>query len=61
MDGSDVGHRRKALGVSRERVAAEAGCSLSSVALIERGYRPGSQMLERVMEALSRLEVGVLS
>jgi transcriptional regulator with XRE-family HTH domain len=44
---------RKARGLSQQRLAAIAGCSLSYVRLLESGYAPASgEVLDRVLGAL---------
>jgi transcriptional regulator with XRE-family HTH domain len=46
--------RRLALGLSQQKVAEQASCSIATVRLLERGWRPagGSHALERVRGAL---------
>lgn len=50
----DLRALRKAAGMSQERLAQLAGCSLHTVALFERGYRPGrSDVLPRIIAVLN--------
>jgi transcriptional regulator with XRE-family HTH domain len=45
---------RRAAGLSQERLAQLAGCSVSMVRLLESGYRPeSSHVLDRIAAALS--------
>jgi transcriptional regulator with XRE-family HTH domain len=52
--GGDVRDRRLAAGITQERLAQFANCSTSSVRLIERGWRPSSDLAARVDRALER-------
>ncbi len=46
--------RRRAAGLSQERLAHLADCSLHTVALFERGYRPArSNVLPRIIAVLN--------
>jgi transcriptional regulator with XRE-family HTH domain len=50
---ADLKARRRAAGLSRQRVANEAGCSLSHLQMLEGGYSPGrSDVLPRVLTVL---------
>ncbi len=45
--------QRRAAGMSQQRLAEIAGCSLSMVRLLESGYVPGSsQVLDRIASVL---------
>lgn len=44
--------RRKALGFSQQRLAEEAGLSISSVFNIEHGYTPNSDTASQLAQAL---------
>lgn len=49
--------RRRRLGFTRQRLAEEARCSLSHVALFEKGYRPQtSAVLPRLLAVLEAAE-----
>jgi transcriptional regulator with XRE-family HTH domain len=49
----DLKGLRSAAGLSQQRVAELAGCSLAAVALYERGYRPdSSSVLPLIVEVL---------
>src|SRR4051812_36784917 len=43
---------RHAAGISQERLAQLAGCSTSTVRLVERGWQPSPGMRERIAGAL---------
>lgn len=49
---SKIRTRRQALGLSQERVAREADCSLSTVRIAEHGYAVSDEMLGRLAKAL---------
>jgi transcriptional regulator with XRE-family HTH domain len=50
----ELRERRVAAGLSQQALASAADCSLASVALFERGYRPEhSQVLERIERVLN--------
>lgn len=50
---SDLRQQRRALGLTRTRVAVEAGCSVTMLQMLEDGYRPSrSVVLPRVMAVL---------
>lgn len=47
---------RKAAGVSQQKLAEMAGCSMSMVKLLESGYQPASSdVVERIRRALDAL------
>ena len=49
--------RRAALGISQQRLAELAGCSLSMVRLLDRGYAPeASAVLDRINSILNDVE-----
>jgi predicted transcriptional regulator len=49
--------RRVAAGLSQQRLARLARCSIASVAVLEAGYRPArSAVLRRILAALERAE-----
>lgn len=49
--------RRRHVGLTRQQLAAEAGCSLSMVALLEGNYEPAhSCVRERIERALAARE-----
>jgi transcriptional regulator with XRE-family HTH domain len=51
--GGDVRTRRRASGISQQRLAELAHCSLSMVRLLESGYQPESgTVVERIAAAL---------
>ncbi len=51
---SDLSALRRSRGLSQQRVAELAGCSLSMVRQLERGYRPTSgDTLRRVVDVLN--------
>jgi predicted transcriptional regulator len=53
----DLGARRRRVGISQQRLATLAGCSLASVRTYEYGYTPvASPTLARVLEVLATLE-----
>jgi transcriptional regulator with XRE-family HTH domain len=53
MNGS-LKDQRKALGITREALAHEVGCSVAMLGLLEAGYRPASsEVLARVEAALN--------
>jgi transcriptional regulator with XRE-family HTH domain len=55
--GQVLRQRRKALGVSQEKLAREAACSTMSVRLFESGFLPErSDVLPRLLATLARLE-----
>jgi len=52
--GIDLRTLRNAAGLSQQRVAERADCSLAAVALYERGYRPStSTVLPRILAVLN--------
>lgn len=52
--GEDVAARRRSLGISQARLATLAGCSRTSVALIEGGYlAQRSAVLPRILAVLN--------
>ncbi len=57
VGGGGVAHlraMRRAAGISQERLAQLADCSLHTVALFERGYRPSrSDVLPRIVAVLN--------
>jgi transcriptional regulator with XRE-family HTH domain len=54
---SGLGEQRRAVGISQQELARRAGCSISIVGLLERGYRPSqSDVLERVLAVLNANE-----
>jgi hypothetical protein len=56
---TDLGARRRGLGISQQTLAVAARCSLSSVRLFEAGFDPEhSPTRERVERALDELEDG---
>lgn len=56
---ADLQERRRALGLTAAELAQFAGVSVSSVGLLETGYRPkSSPALERIEAALLRFEQG---
>jgi transcriptional regulator with XRE-family HTH domain len=44
--------RREAAGLSREKLAALAGCSGASIQNYENGYRPSAEMAQKLADAL---------
>jgi len=44
---------RQAVGISQERLARRVDCSLSTIRLVENGWRPSPAMAERIREALA--------
>jgi predicted transcriptional regulator len=53
----DLRIRREQLALTRQELAAVAGCSLSSLAMLETGYRPArSAVRDRVERVLAQLE-----
>jgi len=44
---------RQAVGISQERLARRVDCSLSTIRLVENGWRPSAAMAERILEALA--------
>jgi len=44
---------RRAIGMSQEGLARRADCSLSTIRLVENGWRPSAAMAERILEALA--------
>lgn len=49
--------RRRARGISQQRLAELASCSLSMVRVLESGYEPGtSRVLDRIDRALNDVE-----
>lgn len=55
--GPNLRTERKAAGLSQQRLAELAGCSLSMVRLVEAGYQPEpSDVLDRITLALSKTE-----
>ena len=54
---SALRERREQLGLTRQQIAAAAGCSLSMVALLESGFTPArSAVRERIEKALGDAE-----
>jgi transcriptional regulator with XRE-family HTH domain len=50
---SEIGERRRAAGLSQQALAERAKCSISTIALFERGYTPKrSATLDRVLAIL---------
>jgi transcriptional regulator with XRE-family HTH domain len=50
----DLRAMRRDAGLSQQRVAELAHCSIATVALLERGYRPNtSDVLPRIVDALN--------
>jgi transcriptional regulator with XRE-family HTH domain len=55
MDDIDLREMRRAKGISQQKLAQEASCSVAMVALFERGYRPASSAIfARVVATLKR-------
>lgn len=55
--GADVRSRRRAAGITQRELAVEASCSIGSVANLEAGVVPRrSEVLDRILEALGRVE-----
>jgi transcriptional regulator with XRE-family HTH domain len=58
VGGDELRERRTTVGLSQERLAQLAECSTASVALFERGYRPGQSAvlsrIEAVLDAAQR-------
>lgn len=53
--GGDLRAQRRRAGLSQQELAQLAGCSLSYVALLEKGYRPaGSTVLPGIVAILNR-------
>ena len=44
--------QRKAAGISQESLARLANCSTSTVRLVEKGWQPSDEMLDRLKRAL---------
>jgi transcriptional regulator with XRE-family HTH domain len=51
-DESPLRRLRTAAGVSQEKLARQADCSTNLVRLVEHGYRPSDEMLDRIAAAL---------
>ena len=52
-----IRERRQALGLSQQKLAQLADCSLASVSLLERGYRPGrSEVIPAILSVLDIVE-----
>jgi transcriptional regulator with XRE-family HTH domain len=53
-DSDDIRALRRSVGLSQQRLAEMVGCSLATVALFERGYRPHtSTVLPRIIATLT--------
>ena len=53
--GGSIRERRNDLGLSRQQLAAQVGCSMSYLALIEGGFTPhASDVLSRIFESSTR-------
>jgi transcriptional regulator with XRE-family HTH domain len=56
--GQAIRRRREALGLSRERLAREVGCSTSYLQLLENGFAPAySHVIPLLLAVLDDLEV----
>ena len=60
MNANQLLARRRAVGFSQQALAERAGCSLSFVRLLERGYAPPQSptrdRIERVLDELEQLQ-----
>jgi transcriptional regulator with XRE-family HTH domain len=52
----DIRQRRKDAGLSQQRLAELAGCSIATVRLVENGWQASSQMLGHILAALDEEE-----
>jgi transcriptional regulator with XRE-family HTH domain len=52
VDGAELRKKRKASAFSQQRLAELAGCSISTVRLVENGYQASDEMLARLFSAL---------
>lgn len=53
----DLAERRKAVGLSQQKLAQLAECSLAMVSLFERGYRPEtSEVLDSIVRVIREHE-----
>ena len=54
---TDLRERRERLGLSQRRLASFAGCSISTLRLVEHGWRPAqSDVVERIERVLTEYE-----
>jgi len=51
--GDEIRDRRVTAGLSQQRLAELAGCSISTVRLIEKGWKPSGEMLAKLCAALN--------
>ena len=57
MQSLTLGERRKALGLSQQKLAEDAGCSVGTVRLYESGYRQQrSELIVKIEQALDEAE-----
>jgi transcriptional regulator with XRE-family HTH domain len=51
--GDEIRERRTNAGLSQQRLAELAACSISTVRLVENGWQPSDVMLDRLLIALN--------
>ena len=51
--GDEIRARRTSAGLSQQRLAQLADCSISTVRLVEKGWQPSEAMLEKLEAALA--------